>query len=285
MEINLETLLFIGQSPNRLEGPNAWVGHIPFAFYITKLVNPNIIVELGTHTGNSFLSFVQAVENLSLNTKCYAIDTWKGDEQAGYYDDSIYLELQKFIDENFSDSSKLIRKTFDDAHSDFEDKSIDILHIDGLHTYDAVKHDYETWKDKLSDKGVILFHDTAVFYPGFGVCNLWQEIKEDFPHIEFKHSNGLGVLVCGKDVNENVIQFINDFNNDSRYINLFEMFGENISNLYKIRFQNYLIKNLEVELDTKNHFISKIERSYSFRIVKKCKKGINYFRRKIANFK
>lgn len=49
--------------------------------------------------------------------------------------------------------------TFDQAMLQFDDGSIDILHIDGSHFYEDVKHDYETWKIKVKANGIIMFHD------------------------------------------------------------------------------------------------------------------------------
>ena len=175
--------------------PFSWVGHLHFASWIIRIFKPQVIVELGVHTGNSYFAFCQSVKECGLKTKCWAIDTWVGDEHAGVYDDSVYQKVLKHNSDHYSTFSKLLRKTFDEANVDFEDSSVDFLHIDGLHTYEAVKHDFETWLPKLAPGALVLFHDINVFDRGFGVWKFWGELKGKYPkNIEFLHSNGLGVL-------------------------------------------------------------------------------------------
>jgi hypothetical protein len=179
--------------------PSAWLGHVPFALWLVEQTKPDMLVELGTHHGHSYFSYCAGVVANGLPTKCYAVDTWQGDEHAGTYGEEIFAQVHERNQAQFHAFSRLLRMTFDEAVAHFSDGTVDVLHIDGLHTYEAVRHDYETWLPKLSSRGVILFHDSNVRERDFGVWRLWEELKDRHPSIEFQHSHGLGVLFVGPD--------------------------------------------------------------------------------------
>ncbi len=181
----------------RLEAASAWWLHVPFAHWIVTATKPRCFVELGTHTGVSYSAFCQAVARGRMDTHCHAVDTWLGDPQAGEYGEEIFEEFRRFHDERYAAFSTLLRCAFDEALNYFDDKTIDLLHIDGLHTYDAVRHDFENWLPKLSDRGVVIFHDINERRDDFGVWRIWAELRKDYAGFEFLHGHGLGVLAVG----------------------------------------------------------------------------------------
>src|SRR5688572_3370746 len=167
--------------------PSAWGGHIPFGAWLVAALRPRWLVELGTHHGASYLAFCQAVREQGLDTRCLAVDTWEGDVHAAAYSDEVYDKLRRYHDPLYGAFSELLRMTFDDALGSVADGSVDLLHIDGLHTYEAVSHDFHSWRPKLSNRAVVLFHDTQVRDRGFGVWRFWEEIRQAHPHFEFLH--------------------------------------------------------------------------------------------------
>ena len=217
------------EEPRRLTDMWAWHGHIPFAFVVVRLASPRRIVELGTAKGDSYCAFCQAVDLLGLQAECAAIDTWAGDAHSGELPVETLTELRTHHDPRYSRFSQLIRSTFDEALGLFADGSIDLLHIDGYHTYEAVRHDFESWLPKLSEQGVVLLHDTAVREGDFGVWRLWSELETQYPSYAFVHSFGLGVVAVGASVDDEVIDFLNGASNDGGMTaSLFAALGERL---------------------------------------------------------
>lgn len=213
-------------------GVSAWTGHTFFVNFLVSIINPKTFVELGIHYGFSYFNICRAMEIIkseysdSKKLKAYGIDSFEGDIHAVFNEEGNSIE--KHVNQqniNFSYFSKIIKSKFDDACVKFENKSIDLLHIDGQHLYKDVKNDFKKWEDKLSDNSVVLFHDTQIKNRNFGVYKFWDEIKDNHPSINFEHSAGLGVLFYGKKINkktENFIEFINNKNNKKIVINFYK---------------------------------------------------------------
>ncbi len=189
--------------PERIE-PSAWLGHVPFAFWIMEAAQPSCLVELGTHQGVSYSAFLQAAVRLYLPVRAFAVDTWQGDPHGGFYNEEVFSDLRAYHDASYGAFSTLLRMSFDEAAQYFGEGSIDLLHIDGYHTYEAVSHDVATWLPKLSRRGVLLLHDINVRERAFGAWRVWAELCERYPSFEFVHSHGLGMLAVGPEASEPV---------------------------------------------------------------------------------
>jgi hypothetical protein len=186
-------------TPRRITHVTAWQEHTPFAMFLVDVLRPATIVELGTHYGDSYCAFCQAVVQLQLPTVAFAVDTWEGDEQAGTYGEEVLRDLRAHHDPLYAGFSELLQSTFDDALPRFADGTIDLLHIDGCHLYDAARHDFDSWQRKLSPRGVVLLHDTVRKIDDFGVWRLLDELRDRYPCLELPHASGIAMVLVGSE--------------------------------------------------------------------------------------
>ncbi len=258
-----ELLRTIEFKPVRVEPEApAWIGHMPFAAWLIRHLHPSTFVELGTHSGNSYLAFCQAIKEGDLSTRCYAIDSWKGDDHAGVYEEQLFSKLQQYHDAHYGGFSRLLRMTFDEGATYFSNGSIDLLHIDGFHTYDAVRHDFENWLPKLAPGAVVLLHDINVREQGFGVWKVWEEAKARYPgHLEFSHSHGLGLIQLNDAPEHKKLQFLERCESKKILIKFFSSLGERI-------IQEHQLKQLELENGSLNSRLEEIFQSTIWRVAR-----------------
>jgi hypothetical protein len=171
--------------------PSAWVGHGEFAMRLVNSLKPSVTVDLGVDYG--FSTFCLAYPQIG---EVYGVDWFQGDPHAGHRDTySLVLELYNDLKRDYDiNNVEFIKGDFNEVAKTWN-KKIDLLHIDGFHTYEAVKNDYEVWSKLCTEDAVILFHDVEEFP---GVNQFFYELPGDYKLIR-SGSCGLGVFTLSKD--------------------------------------------------------------------------------------
>jgi predicted O-methyltransferase YrrM len=149
--------------------PTGWTDHITFAQWIVNRKQPKVVVDLGVDYGYSTFCFA-----LPQIGTVYGVDSFAGDAMAGVKNTYEYVKQKK--QELQLNNIQFIKGYFGLVAKQWK-HPIDILHIDGFHTYQAVKNDYDTWNKFVKDDGVILFHDTIVERPGYEVNKFFAELR------------------------------------------------------------------------------------------------------------
>lgn len=148
---------------------------------------PQIIVEIGTARGGTFYSFCRVA---SPTATLISIDLPDGEFGGGYTEKEMKriskyaLKKQKthFIRKDSHKSS-----TKDELKKILNGQLVDFLMIDGDHTYEGVKQDFDLYSDIVKEGGVIAFHD-ILFHPKVPDCQVdkfWNEIKDEYNSVEF----------------------------------------------------------------------------------------------------
>jgi predicted O-methyltransferase YrrM len=74
---------------------------------------------------------------------------------------------------------------------------LDLLFIDGDHSYEGVKADFEMYSPFVRQGGMVAFHDIAHAREDYGVKRFWNEIKGGYNHREFINPNAVEALGIG----------------------------------------------------------------------------------------
>ena len=236
--------------------PLSCLGHAPFAFWLMESLKPKTLVELGTHTGNSFAALCQGAKYLNYEPSCFAFDIWQEDSNTDLCGEEVYSNVNAYFASEYGKFAKLIQKTFNEAAKDFSDSSVDLLSIHGHHTYEAITENFNTWLPKLSNKGVILVHDISEQGSDFGAGEFWNEIKARFRSFAFTHGHGLGVIAVGKDLPPGLKVL---FDSDLKQTKQIQKFFSSIGSIPVLKATNRVLSEIEVAAEPTSYPTSGIE--------------------------
>jgi len=161
--------------------------HTLLLYEIALESKPDNILELGVGTkGQSTQIFLSALEE-NENGRLFSIDI------------NVRRSIYERIEDRFGKYWTMI---IGDSHSQIvynqvKDIKFDLIFIDGDHSYEGVKKDFEMYVPLLKDGGLLLMHDTINAHEG--VKDFWKEIKYPKVNLEFGKSYkgsipGMGII-------------------------------------------------------------------------------------------
>lgn len=171
-----------------------WLGHAAFAHALVLHRKPKVIVDLGVFEGCSTFAMGLALKRLG-SGKIYAVDSWQGDMHIGNYNDRVYrvfLEQRDAL--GLRDYVIPMKMLFSEAHR-IVNEQVDILHVDGIHTFRAARSDFLLFRDHLAPGAVVMFHDVYNNeFPSMHI--LWKYLSMQYRSHRLEHSSGLGLILA-----------------------------------------------------------------------------------------
>lgn len=172
-------------------------------------IEPSTVLEIGTSNGGSLFLFARVA---TANALLISIDLPHGEFGGGY------PPWRSVLYRAFASRKQRIRllradsheaRTLEAARAALERRPVDVLFIDGDHTYEGVRRDFEMYKSLVRDGGVIAFHDIVppsaagptpkgdATLEGGEVHEFWAEIRSEHDVSEFVEDWGSGRFGIG----------------------------------------------------------------------------------------
>jgi cephalosporin hydroxylase len=168
-------------------------------FRIVQELNPKIIVEIGTASGGTL--FLSA--NVADPEKIVSIDLPYGSFGGGYSSWKIpfYKSLARKSVIKLIRADSHLQSTLEETKKELKNRPVDILFIDGDHTYEGIAKDFQMYSPLVKKGGIVAFHDIVVHDKSSGceVSEFWNKIKKSYRHQEIIENlnqkwAGIGIL-------------------------------------------------------------------------------------------
>jgi predicted O-methyltransferase YrrM len=179
--------LFVGRFTERVNWDSG-LGHSIYTLYgLVRTLAPSAIIEIGSAKGRSTCAMALACSQ-NAKGKVYAIDPHTPNYWSDRVRDSSYdFLLERLRAYRLEPWCEVIRKTSEEALVDPPTVKADLVFIDGDHSYEGVKRDFELCKPLISEHGLVLFHDSAWEYfrghpqyrEGLGVPKFLAELQAE----------------------------------------------------------------------------------------------------------
>lgn len=167
-------------------------------------------LEIGCFLGKSTHYLCTSLINAGReDVTVYGLDTFRGSTEHKFLDkitkDGSFYEttkqnLQYFIGRN---QCHLIESRSDNQETidRFEDKTFDVIMVDGAHEYDAVLEDIQNWWPKVKDGGIMLLDDMYMESVKQAAHIGLKDKVENFMIMQSREATGLAYKGKFKDMN------------------------------------------------------------------------------------